>query len=302
MPPLAGLSISEPETIALRSGENKELPIHLVVSAVRTQISVTAAGEPQTVDQVSKALDIVNAADAEQRGIFSVADAIRFVPGLRVSTRGSPGTFTTIQTRGLRTYDTAVLIDGFRFRDPTGTQGDASAYIGDLDLVDTSRIEVLRGSGSSLYGTNSMSGTINIITDSGGSPAHGDVDLQGGGLGLFRGVARVADGVLDNRLTYSAGLSHLNVTEGVADAGAVRDWSGQGALNYAVTPKIRLGVDVFANTGFLQENVSPMPSATAPVAALFRPFRQSRSCPRSAIRMRAATRISSIRFSALNSR
>ena len=85
-----------------------------------------------------------------------------------------------------------MLIDGFRFRDPTSIQGDASAYIGDLLLVDASRIEVLRGSGSSLYGTNSMSGTVNIITDRGGGVAHGDLDVQGGGLGLFRGIVRWA--------------------------------------------------------------------------------------------------------------
>ncbi len=184
------------------------------------------------------------------------------LPGMRVSTRGSPGTLTTIQTRGLRVTDTALLIDGFPFRDATSIQDEASAYIGDLLLVDAVRIEVLRGSGSSLYGTNSMSGTVNIITDPGGGPVHGDVDVQGGGLGLFRGLAHAAGGAFHNRLTYSAGLSHLNVTEGVDDVGAVRDWSGQGAIGYALTPNIRLAADVFANTGFLQENVSPQPTFT----------------------------------------
>jgi iron complex outermembrane receptor protein len=263
-----GLSIGKTEVVTLAPGEERELVIHLVISAVETQVSVTAASEPQSLDQVSKALDMVNVPDAERRGIISVADAIRFLPGLRVSTRGGPGTFTTIQTRGLRVTDTAVLIDGFPFRDPTSIQDEASAYIGDLLLVDASRIEVLRGSGSSLYGTNSMSGTVNIITDSGGGPAHGDVDLQGGGLGLFRGVARLAGGLLNNRMAYSAGISDLNVSEGVADAGAVRDWSGQTGVSYALASKIRLAVDVFANRGFLQENVSPMPTATAPATGV----------------------------------
>jgi iron complex outermembrane receptor protein len=264
----AGLTIVQPETLTLVPGETKKLAVHLAISALRNEVTVTAASEPQSVDQVSKALDVVMAQDAEKRGLFSIADAIRFVPGLRISTRGSPGTFTTIQTRGLRVIDTAVLIDGFRFRDPTAPQGDASAYIGDLLLVDTSRIEVLRGSGSSLYGTNAMSGTVNIITDSGGGRVRGDLDLQGGGLGLFRGVARLAGGALDNRVTYSVGLSHLNVTEGVDDVGAVRDWSGQTGVSYALAPNMRLGVDLFANTGYLQENVSPSPTANAPVTGI----------------------------------
>ncbi|MBV8811466.1 MAG: TonB-dependent receptor plug domain-containing protein, partial [Acidobacteriaceae bacterium] len=186
------LALTQPETVMLEPNENKNVSLNLIVSAFRTQISVTAADQPQWVDQVSKALDIVSAADAERRGVFSVSDSIRFLPGLRVTTRGGPGDFTSIMTRGLPEQDTAVLIDGFRFRDPTSIQGDATAFVGDLFLVDSSRIEVLRGSGSSLYGTNSVGGTVNIITDPGGGPFHGDLDVQGGGLGLFRGVARIA--------------------------------------------------------------------------------------------------------------
>ena len=263
----AGLTIA-PLTLNLAGGEKKDVVLQLAVSALRTQVSVTAASEPQSVDQISKQLDVVKASDAEQRGIFSVASALSFVPGVRVSTVGGPGDFTTIQMRGLRSTDTAILIDGFPFRDPTSPQDEASAYIGDLLLVDTARVEVLQGSGSSLYGTNAMAGVINVITSSGGGPFHGDVDVQGGGLGLFRGVARGAGGAFNNNLTYSAGISLLNVTDGVDDAGAVRDWSGQGSVTYALKPNMRVGVNLFGNTGFLQTSVSPTTTTTAPVTGV----------------------------------
>ncbi|HEX4231990.1 MAG TPA: TonB-dependent receptor [Bryobacteraceae bacterium] len=261
-----GLVVSHPETITIGSPSSpaKELALHLVVSAVKTQVSVTAAGEPQSVDEISKALDVVTAQDAEARGLFQVADALRLVPGLRISTRGSPGAYTTIQTRGLRITDTAILIDDFPFRDVTSVQDEASAYIGDLTMVDVSRVEDLRGSGSSLYGSNAMSGVVNIITGPGGGPIHGELDVQGGGLGLFHGVADVSGGAFRNRLTYSAGISHLNVTDGVDDVGAVRNWGGHGGILFALTPKIRLGADVFSNTGYVQENVSPEALLTAP--------------------------------------
>jgi vitamin B12 transporter len=263
-----GLVLAEPKKLTLRRGGAANIAVTLSVAAVKTKVSVTAASEPQSLDEISKALDIVNATDAEQRGIFSVSDALRFTPGLRVSTDGGPGAYTVIQTRGMRVQDTAALIDGFRFRDPTAVEGDASSYIGDLMLVDSSRIEVLRGSGSSLYGTNSMAGTLNIITDPGGGPIHGDIDLQGGGLGLFRGVANLAGGAWNNRLTYSAGMAHLNVSEGVDDVGAVTDWSGQGNLLYALTSKIRVGIDLFGNRGYLQENTSPVTTTTAPITGI----------------------------------
>ncbi|MBV8828469.1 MAG: TonB-dependent receptor, partial [Acidobacteriaceae bacterium] len=263
-----GLALAQPQSMTIARGEPQELNLRLDIAAVRTEVSVTAANEPQSPDQVTKALDIVNVDDAERRGLFSVSDAVRSVPGLRVSARGSPGSFTTIQTRGLRVTDTAILIDGYPFRDPTSIQDEASAYLGDMLLTDATRIEVLRGSGSSLYGSNAMSGTINLITDSGGGPVHGDLDLQGGGLGLFHGVARVSGGALDNRLTYSAALGYLNVTQGVNDAGAVRDWNGQGYVGYALTSNIRISADTFANTGYLQENVSPLTSPNAPTTGI----------------------------------
>ena len=140
---------------------------------MKTQVSVTAAGEPQSADEISKALDVVTAQDAEARGVFEISDALRLIPGLRINTRGSPGAYTSIQTRGLRVTDTAVLIDDFPFRDVTSVQDEASAFLGDLTMVDVSRIEDLRGSGSSLYGSNAMSGVVNIITDPGGGPCMG---------------------------------------------------------------------------------------------------------------------------------
>ncbi len=268
-----GLNAVHSVTVSIRAGEIRTISVELAVSAVRTQVSVTAASEPQAADRVSKALEVVNAAEVERRGLVAVSDAVRFVPGLRVATSGGPGAFTTVQSRGLPPEDTAILLDGFRLRDPTSVKGDASAQIGDLLLIDSPSIEVLRGSGSSLYGTNAVAGTVNIITDPGGraangDPVHGDLDLQGGGLGLFRGLLRLSGGILSDRLTYSAGLSNLTVTNGVDGGGAVRNWSAQGGLTYAFTPNIRAGATVFAKTGYVQENVSPEPTSTAPVTGI----------------------------------
>jgi iron complex outermembrane receptor protein len=253
------LSLKQPVAVRLKDGETKQLDLDLVLSVQHSQMTVTSAAAPQSLDQTSKALYVVNTADAERRGLFTVSDSLRLVPGLRITTRGGPGAFTTIQTRGLRATDTAILVDGFRLRDPTAVQGDASSFISDLLLVDSARIEVLQGSGSSLYGTNSIGGTINIISGQGGSPLHGDVDLQGGGLGLFRGLARVGGSALHNRLTYSGGVAHLNETQGVEGGTPARNWSAQGRLNYAVTPAFRIGARLMADTDYLQYQAIPYP-------------------------------------------
>ena len=67
---------------------------------------------------------------------------------------------TTIKTCGFAAQDTAVLIDGMRFRDAASISGDATSFLGDMNIIDTERIEVLRGSGSSLYGSNALGGVI----------------------------------------------------------------------------------------------------------------------------------------------
>lgn len=263
-----GLNTIHPLHLSISLGKEQSVTLKLAVSAVRAEVSVTAANLPESVDQVSKQLEIVDPAEAEQRGIVSAAGALRYVPGVRVITLGGPGSFSSVQMRGMRSYDTSLLFNGFRFRDPTSVEGDATAYLGDLMLVDSSRIEVLQGSGSSLYGTNAMAGTVNVITDPGGGPFRGDMDVQGGGLDLFRGLAHFAGGALHNRLMYSAGGSNLNVTDGVNQAGAVRDWSGQGSVSYALTPTIRLSADIFANTGFQQQTLDPYPIESALITGI----------------------------------
>src|SRR5262249_53862306 len=151
----------------------------------------------------------------------------RTVPGLRIQQLGGPGTLTQIRMRGLRDSDTAILVDGLRLRDASSIQGDATSLIEELFTVNSDRLEVLRGSGSSLYGTNAIGGIINVISDQGGAPTHGQVQIEGGQLGLFRGLAKLAGGFDQNRFVYSGGLSLLNVSDGVNDTPA-RNVSGQG--------------------------------------------------------------------------
>ena len=244
------------------------LDIALEVAGPSEAVLVTAAGTAQTVDEVSKAVSVVTALDIEQRNESSIAESLRTVPGLRVQQLGGPGAFSSIQTRGLRSSDTAILVDGLRLRDAAGTQGDATGLIEELFTVNSDRIEVLRGSGSSLYGSNAIGGVVNVISDQGGGPAHGQLHLEGGQLGLFRGRAQLAGGFDANRFVYSGGIALLNVSEGVNDT-PTRNFSGQGSAQYNFTPKLALSTRIFGNTSFLQltdSSFAPPPGVTLPPA------------------------------------
>ncbi len=221
-----GLDQASPVAITLTSPD-QTLDLALEVRGLATRVVVTAAVTPQSTVESGKAMDVVDRAEMERRQEITFTEAVRELPGLRVQQLGGPGSTTRIQMRGLRAADTGLLVDGMRLRDVAGVQGDAMAFLGDLQLVNTDRIEVLRGLGSSIYGTNTTAGVLNMVTDQGGGKVHGEVGGEGGGLGLGRGVARVAGGAKQDQFQYSLGVAHLNVNGGVDGIEHVRNSSLQ---------------------------------------------------------------------------
>jgi vitamin B12 transporter len=196
----AGSSLlATPTDIAVEQDNTIFPDLLLTIAPLSTEVTVTGNGSPQSASETSKELNSIDVGDALLRGEDNLSSAVRDLPGLRITQTGGPGAFTTIQMRGLRTFDTAILIDGMQLRDVSSTQADASSFISDLWFVDTARVEVLQGAGASLYGTNSIGGVVNMVTDQGGGPFHGDLDLQGGMLGQFRGVLHAGGSALNDR-------------------------------------------------------------------------------------------------------
>jgi iron complex outermembrane receptor protein len=263
-----GFASASAQRVVVERGQMATLDIALELSGVRSTVVVTASDTPQSVDEVSKAVTVVGQQEIDERDESAIAESLRTVPGLRVQQLGGPGSFTSIKTRGLRNEDTAVLIDGLRFRDAAATQGDASGFLEDLIVTDVSRVEVLRGSGSSLYGSNAIGGVINLVTDEGGGPFHGNVLAEGGGLGMFRGRGQVAGGHRNNTIVYSAGFSHLNVTRGVDGQDEARNTSGQGRVLFRLTPTTTLSGRIYAANSRLKLNNSPQSIGTLPATGI----------------------------------
>ena len=156
-----------------------------------------------------------------------------------------------------------------RLRDVSATQGDAGTFLSDLWFAGTARVEVLQGAGASLYGTNAIGGVVNMVTDQGGGPFHGDIDLQGGMLSQFLERVHLAGGVR-NRLFYSAGFGHVEVANGVNGNGQYRNTGGLGSLEYLPKPAFRIGTRIIgAGTfGQLQDNPIPLPPTVTSAGAI----------------------------------
>jgi vitamin B12 transporter len=244
--------------------------IRLEVAGVDQRIVITAQGTAQALDEAAKSTSLLDAEDLSRRNENNVAEALRDVPGLLIRNLGGPGQLSTIRSRGLRAEATAVLIDGLRFRDVAAIQADASGFVGNLNVINLSRVEVLRGSASSLYGTNAAGGTINLVTDTGGGPVHGGVLVEGGGLGLLR--ARANAGGAWKKLAYSAGLLHINVRDGIDGNDASRSSGAQAFAKYSLSSTSSFSGRLFASDDFVQTNASPttsgIPAANWPTSGI----------------------------------
>ena len=240
--------LSEDVHLDTKADVTREVALQL--AGVHEEVVVTASGTPQLPEQVSKAITVIDETDADARDAAALSDVVAMAPGVRVQQLGGPGAFTTIQLRGLRDQDTAVLVDGLRLRDVSATQADASGLLEDLLFSDVNRVEVLSGSGSSLYGTNAIGGVINVITDQGGGRTRGSLLLEGGSLGEFRGRAQISGGFHHDRIQYSFGASETDVTNGVGGDQPFRNTSTQGRVTFHLSPSIRLTARLYAGDSF----------------------------------------------------
>ena len=75
---------------------------------------------------------------------------------------------------------------------------------------------------------------------------------------MMRSVLGIGGGLAADRVTYSGGVTHLNVTKGVRDGLPYRNSSGQGSVKYSVTPQISLSGRIWASNGYLAATESPI--------------------------------------------
>lgn len=145
------------------------------------QVVVTAGRAITRQDQVGQSFTVLTAPQIQADQETSVGDILARTPGLSVTRNGGPGQTTSVFIRGGDSDQTVVLIDGVKVNDPTdpGNGYDFS----DLLVGDISRIEVLRGPQSTLYGSEAIGGVVNVVTAEPTRPLEGDLQAEGGSFG-----------------------------------------------------------------------------------------------------------------------
>jgi iron complex outermembrane receptor protein len=253
--------------LAVKQGENAsvEMQARYLQEPILALVTV-AAGQSQTAEQVSKTVDNIDAQQLRDRADFSLIESLQTIPGFRVQQSGGFGRLATIKTRGLRNQDTALLIDGIRFRDPTAITGDASAFLSDFTLTSVDRVEVLRGSGSSLYGTNAIGGVVDFETPTAKSGTHGQIAGAVGGLGLgrFRGV--ISHGTKTGKFGVVGAVSRTVYTKGIDGDDAAHNTNVQARVDGNPGSKTNISGRIFFSNADVRLNTSPDTAGIPPAS------------------------------------
>lgn len=268
-PPPGTYYVSANYTKANQNGVSPTVTVRILYEGLETADLQIAAYQPiretvtisadssQPLDEVSKTVNVIDSQQMRDRADITLVDSLRTIPGFRVQQLGGFGRTASIKSRGLRNQDTAILIDGLRFRDAASITGDATAFLSDLTLTSVSKVEVLRGPGSSLYGTNAIGGTVDFQTPVPQNGWHGQIGGAFGSLGLGRFRGNVSKGTSDGKFGFNAAVSRTAYTKGIDGDDRANNTNFQSRFEFNPFSKTNISARFFLSDAFVALNSSP---------------------------------------------
>jgi iron complex outermembrane receptor protein len=234
-------------------------------------VDVTSASRrEQKLSRVPAAIFVITQEDIHRSGATNIPDLLRMVPGLEVA-QVTPSIWA-ISARGFNSQYSnklLVLIDGRVVYTPlfSGVYWDAQ----DVPLDSIERIEVIRGPGATVWGTNAVNGVIDIMTKTARQTAGGIATAEGGTLEHGSGMVRYG-GRIGPRGAYRAFADGLETGPFLTPnhQNAHDDWHrfhGGFRVDEDVSAKDSLTMEGDAVTGNAGEMVTTIVSLLPPVNA-----------------------------------
>ena len=221
------------------------------------EVVVVANRAPTPLDKIGNSVTVLDLEDIQQSQAVVAADLLAQTPGISVARTGGFGQPTSVFIRGAESDQTVVVIDGVVMNDPAQPGGGYDFE--NLLIGDISRIEILRGAQSTLYGSQAIGGVINIVTADPTRPAGGSVSLEGGSHDTGYGTASL-DGKSDSlkwriagNYFGSSGIPNFDEYLGGRRDAASQLGAAAGQIRYDLTPQLELdlrGYYVQARTDF----------------------------------------------------
>ena len=211
-----------------------ELRIVLRLATASQTVVVTATGTPVPGEESGADVDVLTGLQLTTMQPTAAADAIRFLPGAIVNAAGQRGGLTSLFVRGGESRYNKVIVDGVTINEPGGTFD-----FGTLPLDQADRLEFVRGTQSTLYGSDAMTSVVQVWTRSGStripelrfgadggnfSTAHGYASLAGArgrfDYNAFGGQFNTQGSGINS--AYSDSIEGANVGAALSDRASLR--------------------------------------------------------------------------------
>jgi len=250
-------------SLDLVASENRTLDLRFEIERLSENVVVTANTQPLEIDHTPAPADLIGHREIEERQAVSLPDLLATQIGVSLARTGTIGGLASIFIDGGNSNFTKVLIDGTPVNEPGGV-----INFSNLTLDNVDKVELVHGAESALYGTDAMSGVIQIVSHRGETRIP-EVNLfaEGGNFSSARGGGQVS-GLL-GAFDYSASGSYFETAgQGVDDEFLNRSFAGNFGYRFSDSNQLRLTVR--SNSSFAgtpgQTLFSSIPFAVDPTA------------------------------------
>jgi len=135
------------------------------------ELLVTATRVEKKLQDVPYTVNVITAEEIRASGATSLADLLRDLPAVQVTSTGASG-IVRLSLRGESSSRALIMVDGMKITEQKSMDG--APLLIDIDNIE--RIEIVKGPGSVLYGSEAIGGAINVITKKGGKqPVEGSI-------------------------------------------------------------------------------------------------------------------------------
>jgi vitamin B12 transporter len=221
----------------LAAAESHKLDVRLQIERLSSSVVVTAQAEPTPLQETPAPVTEITRDEITQRQTVLLPDLLATQPGVAITRTGTVGGLTTVFLDGGNSSFVKVLVDGTPINLPGG-----DVDISNLTLDNVDKIEIVHGAESALYGTDAMTGVIQIFTRHGTTRIpEATLFAEGGSFSSARGGAQIngAFGGFD----YSGSGSYFHTDgQGVNDADLIRSYTGNIGYGFSDTNQLRLSV------------------------------------------------------------
>jgi vitamin B12 transporter len=221
----------------LSSGESHTLDLRLELERLSSSVLVTAEAEPVLRPQSTAPTDVFTREEIDQRQAATLPDLLQFSPGVAFGHTGPFGGTASLFLNGGNSGFTKVLVDGAPIN-PPGSAVDFSS----LTTENIDKVEIVRGAESAIYGSDAVSGVVQLFTHRGETRIpSANLFAEGGGFSSARGGGDLS-GLL-GKFDYSGAAFYFQTDgQGPDDAFLNRTLSGNFGYSFSDTNQLHLSL------------------------------------------------------------